>query len=913
MKSLNKRLLRELKSHFGRYLALMFMIVLGMYLVVSVAGMAETTIAGTERYNRECKLQDGQFTVFVPLTGEQQKRLSDQYGEIEKIFSVDVPAMISEERENTSEEKTLRVFKVRNSIDLIGLDEGELPETNDEIVIMNLFAERNDLKVGDAISIADMDYRISGIGCVPDYNLTVKNFSDMTADPLSFGVAFVSDTAYEQIKNSDAVGVEDYTYAYRFKDTESKSGKEKEQLARQLKDDIKDIEFDYKASGNAYLIEYVDRMYQDKTDFEDALDELVDASAELYDGIKEVNDGADELRDGTENLHQAVADNNRNFDVLKASPYAPLTQITDGYLEGTGKVKDGAKELADGSAELLDGAEEFRDGVEEFDEDVREFLNENYEVNIPNLESFYENKDNPRIASDAASDVILKRLVSLVAGAILVMLFAYVISVFIIHQISSESSVIGTLYAMGVKKSSLIAHYVLLPTVVTFLAGLIGMAIGFSKVGVDYQMLDSYLYYSIPGMQKVYPLYIIMYCVVMPPVISIIVNVLVINKKLSKTALSLIKNEQESLVKGNFAAGNNVAGKKGKKDGNFLPQFTKRQLSREQRSVFTVVIGMIVALLIFMIGLDCFVLCNNVKKDNIADINYEYMYVLKYPMEVTPKDAEGCFMKNLSMNYLDYSLDVNLIGIDDDNRYYNFKTSGNKKELVIASSTAQKYDLHVGDTFILDDVSEDKSYAFTVSDIVDYSIGLTAYMDIDEMRDLFGEADDYYNMLVSDKDLKIDGGRVYSVTKRSDIENAAGIFVDQMMSLIVILIVVSVLIFIAVMYLMLNVMIDRATFGISLVKIFGYRMKEIRKVYLDGNFYAVIAGACIGIPIVKKIADSIYPYFIANTAMGMDLAFDWFLYAGILGGVVLIYLVISSILTGKIKKIVPAEVLKNRE
>ena len=42
--------------------------------------------------------------------------------------------------------------------------------------------------------------------------------------------------------------------------------------------------------------------------------------------------------------------------------------------------------------------------------------------------------------------------------------------------------------------------------------------------------------------------------------------------------------------------------------------------------------------------------------------------------------------------------------------------------------------------------------------------------------------------------------------------------------------------------------------------------------------------------------------------MGMDLVFDWFLYAGILGGVVLIYLVISSILTGKIKKIVPAEV-----
>ena len=61
------------------------------------------------------------------------------------------------------------------------------------------------------------------------------------------------------------------------------------------------------------------------------------------------------------------------------------------------------------------------------------------------------------------------------------------------------------------------------------------------------------------------------------------------------------------------------------------------------------------------------------------------------------------------------------------------------------------------------------------------------------------------------------------------------------------------------------------------------------------------------------IANAIYPYFIANTAMGMNLKFEWFLYVGILGGVVLVYFVISSILTGKIKRIVPAEVLKNRE
>lgn len=767
MKELNARIPRELKTHLGRYLALFFMIVMGMYLVVSIAGMAETTIQGSDAYNEECKLQDGQFTVFTPLTDVQIRDLEEGKCELEPIFSVDI----------TAEKGTLRLFKQRDKISLLKLDEGTVPSSDRDIVVMNLYADRNKISVGDHISLAGEEFTVSGIGCIPDYNLPVKSFSDMTADPENFGIAIVSKDAYDRLLRSGKAGGETCTYAYRLKDGATH---------RTLKDALKDLTIESQIPG---------------TD-----------------------------------------------SVMKMS----------------------------------------------------------------NLESFSENKDNPRIASDAASDVILKRLVSLVAGAILVMLFAYVISVFIIHQINEESSVIGTLYSMGVKRSTLTLHYILLPTVITFIAGLIGMILGFSPIGVDFQMQDSYLYYSIPKMKQVYPLYIILYCIVMPPLISILVNALVIRKKLSRTALSLIKNEQEHLLKRNHgtARSNSQNNKKGRA---FLLQFTGRQMSREKRGVFTVVIGMTVALLIFMIGLNCSVLCNNVKTENLADINYEYMYLLKYPTEQVPEGAEPCLVKNLSVNYLDYSLDVNVIGIDQDNPYYPFRTSGNKKDLVIASSTAQKYDLSVGDTFIMDDTAEDIRYAFNVSEIVPYSIGLTAYMDIDSMRELFGESKDYYNMLLSDKSLSIESSHVYSITQRSDVENAAGIFVDQMMSLVIILITVSVLIFIAVMYLMLNVMIDRASFGISLVKIFGYRMNEIRKVYLDGNFYAVMLGACIIIPLVKLAADSIYPFFIANTAMGMNLHFEWYLYVGVFLGILAVYLIISTILTHKIKKIVPAEVLKNRE
>ena len=115
------------------------------------------------------------------------------------------------------------------------------------------------------------------------------------------------------------------------------------------------------------------------------------------------------------------------------------------------------------------------------------------------------------------------------------------------------------------------------------------------------------------------------------------------------------------------------------------------------------------------------------------------------------------------------------------------------------------------------------------------------------------------------------------------------------------------------MYLMMGVMIDRASFGISLIQIFGFRTKEIRRLYLNGNLLIVTAGAIIGIPVAKAAMDAIYPWFIANTACGMDLHFPWYLYVGIFAGILVVYGTVNCLLVRKIKRITPAEVLKNRE
>ena len=289
------------------------------------------------------------------------------------------------------------------------------------------------------------------------------------------------------------------------------------------------------------------------------------------------------------------------------------------------------------------------------------------------------------------------------------------------------------------------------------------------------------------------------------------------------------------------------------------------------------------------------------------------MYLYKYPEETVPKDGESAYIETLTIPCYDYTLDVSVIGLNPNSRYFEARPSESKNKVVINNSLHERFKLNPGDTFTLNDSTGDMSYTFTVDSIAQYSVGFAVFMNIDSMRELFGQEEDYFNVVYSDTALAVDEGRLYAITTKADVKKSAGVFVDMMLPMVITLLSVSLLIFCVVMYLMMGVMIDRSASGISLMKIFGYRANEIRKLYLNGNTLIIALGALICIPVSKAIMDALYPSFIANVACGMNIAFPWYLYAGIYGVVMISYFIINFMLVGKINKISPAEVLKNRE
>ena len=89
---LRKRLPRELKSSILRYLALVLLVTMGMYVVVSVVGAADTIIIGSTGKAEKNHIEDGQFAVFFPLTDAQEKELTDTGIVLEKMFGMDMEA-----------------------------------------------------------------------------------------------------------------------------------------------------------------------------------------------------------------------------------------------------------------------------------------------------------------------------------------------------------------------------------------------------------------------------------------------------------------------------------------------------------------------------------------------------------------------------------------------------------------------------------------------------------------------------------------------------------------------------------------------------------------------------------------------------------------------------------------------------
>ncbi len=202
-----KRIPRELKKDLGKYIVLFLFLALTIGFVsgflVADGSMIKTYNDSFSKYN----IENGHFITSLKLTDKAIENIEDEDVELCELFYKD---------KQTDNDRTIRVYKIREEMNLADVMEGRLPEKEGEIVVDRLFAENNTLDVGDPMTVEGKQFKVVGTVALSDYSALFKNNSDMMFDATNFSVALVTQ---QQFKNFSNAGLK-YCYAWRYNNQE---------------------------------------------------------------------------------------------------------------------------------------------------------------------------------------------------------------------------------------------------------------------------------------------------------------------------------------------------------------------------------------------------------------------------------------------------------------------------------------------------------------------------------------------------------------------------------------------------------------------------------------------------------------------------------------------------------------------
>lgn len=170
---LYKRLPREMKGDFGKYLVIFVLMVLSIGFIsgflVADNSMLVAYKDGFTKYN----LEDGHFITEQKMNQAQKRAIEENGVTLYDQFYVE---------QETGFGATLRIFADRKTVNTICLMDGELPKEEGEIAIDRMFADNNGLATGDTLETTDGKWQIVGLVALPDYSCLFENNNDSMFD-----------------------------------------------------------------------------------------------------------------------------------------------------------------------------------------------------------------------------------------------------------------------------------------------------------------------------------------------------------------------------------------------------------------------------------------------------------------------------------------------------------------------------------------------------------------------------------------------------------------------------------------------------------------------------------------------------------------------------------------------------------
>lgn len=468
-----------------------------------------------------------------------------------------------------------------------------------------------------------------------------------------------------------------------------------------------------------------------------------------------------------------------------------------------------------------DNAQEFRAGIYE-DYRTREYVSA---------------EDNLRI-SFVEEQAELFLICSWILLVIVPLITVALISIIIKRKVRDEQKMLGTLSALGYRKPVLVMHYVVMGSI----PGLLGGVLSVIAIGIAAQP------YGELSLADYEPLHIDFHLSPIAAAAAILIPTLLYAFAAARATGRLLKRDTVLLLNGAVDNTNKTKKLWIDKKKKVRTKFAFRSLIASPGRSFVVFLGIFLGAFIIMFA---FMTVDAVKglpavyKQQVG--NFEKQYILNTFLSEEREDGEAL----LTASYEHEGTVFTLIGADTDISMLNIDTAAGRADLengwYISNLLAYICNIEAGDTFTFVNRTTLEEYEISIAGIIETDMQKYLISSREAVSEVIGLDAGLYNSILADRALDIDKSIVASEINAASIEEQMQTMMNEMGALIYALVVLGGIICIAAIYVSVNMAVSENRLNISMLKVLGYRDREIDRMVLNANHVLLLPGIAIGI------------------------------------------------------------------
>lgn len=233
-------------------------------------------------------------------------------------------------------------------------------------------------------------------------------------------------------------------------------------------------------------------------------------------------------------------------------------------------------------------------------------------------------------------------------------------------------------------------------------------------------------------------------------------------------------------------------------------------------------------------------------------------------------------------------------------------------KIIITRPLADKLKVKPKDTINLINRLDSKEYSITVDTIAETYVGQYIYIPIDKLNEMLKFPAGSYMGLWSTEKINIPENKLLATVTIDDMKNAFDTMTKPLQAIISSIAFMSFIIGLIVIYVVTSLTIEENKENISLMKVLGYRKKEVYSLILNSSYFIVVIGYILGVPLLLVSLGVLFKSMTKDMSISFPVTID---YIYVLVGFIIIYLTyeLSKLLSRrKINKISMAEALKSR-